>query len=106
MSDYHNQSFGERNYGIIRSLLESSSHKSLRHEGIVFIGEFLGTFGFLYTGFMVAQISLMPDPDRSGDVAGIDKAELLMIALGFGFGLFVNAFVWFRVSGAAFKYDY
>lgn len=103
LRDYHDQPFSERNYGAIRGLFESPSRKILRHEGIAFIGEFLGTFGFLFGGMMIGQMASLQPRGKTPFVDDIDKARLVMIAFGFGLSLMANVFIWFRVTGGQFK---
>lgn len=103
LRDYHDQPFSERNYGAIRGLFETPTRKIIRHEGIAFLGEFIGTFSFLYMAFMVAQIISTHRPNVKVDPEFVDKAALVMVAFGFGMGLMVNVFIWFRVSGGQFN---
>ncbi|KAH8674487.1 aquaporin-like protein [Tricladium varicosporioides] len=66
------------------------------------IGEFVGTFMFLFIAFISA--ATVNQPNTNGEVpSSPDPARVLFIALGFGFGLAVNAWVFFRVSGSAFN---
>ena len=97
LRDYHDQKFADRNYGLIRGLFESPARKIIRHEVIAFVGELIGTFSFLVMAFMVAQIAVTTNHALKPDAENIDKAKLLMIAFGFGLGLMVNVFIWFRV---------
>ncbi|ODV60407.1 aquaporin [Ascoidea rubescens DSM 1968] len=78
---------------------------SLRNYLVVIIGEFCGTFIFLWTAFMIAQIAnhdiilnSMLDVER-----GSSPAQLIMISFGFGFGVMVSVFLFFRVSGGNFN---
>lgn len=102
--DYREQPFSERNYGAIRGLFESPSRKILRHEGIAFIGEFLGTFGFLFGGMMIGQIASIVPKGTILPADSVDRARLVMIAFGFGLSLVANVFIWYRVTGGQFKY--
>lgn len=97
LRDYHDQPFNDRNYGVIRGLYESSPRKIFRHEGIAFVGELIGTFSFLFMAFMTAQIALTANAAVKSDPETIDKAKLVMVAFGFGLGLMVNVFIWYRV---------
>jgi aquaporin related protein len=101
--DYHDQKFLDRNYGRIRSMFESPARRVIRHEGIAFIGEFLGTFGFLFMAYLIAQIALTPDPAVETSSTAINHAKLIMVSFGFGLALMTNIFIWFRVCGAAFN---
>lgn len=103
LRDYHDQPFAERNYGAIRGLFETPARKIIRHEGIAFIGEFLGTFSFLYMAFMSAQVISTKGPHVKDDPEYVDKPALIMVAFGFGMALMVNVFIWFRVSGGQFN---
>lgn len=103
LRDYHDQPFLERNYGAIRGLFESPTRRTLRHEGIAFLGEFIGTFSFLFMGLMIAQIACTKNSKVVDNPENIDKSKLLMISFGFGISLMVQVFIWFRVTGGQFK---
>lgn len=65
------------------------------------IGEFLGTFLFLFFAFAGAQVA-----NEASAAIGEEKPSagtLLYIALAFGFSLAVNAWVFFRISGGLFN---
>lgn len=63
---------------------------------IAFLGEFFGTFVFLWTAFVIAQIA---NQDPTIPTVGSNPGQLIMISLGFGFGVMVPVFMFFRVSG-------
>ncbi|KIW04086.1 uncharacterized protein PV09_04903 [Verruconis gallopava] len=72
-----------------------------RNEVVAFLGEFVGTFLFLFFAFagtqvanMVSVLNLNMKPDIS---------ILLYISLSFGFSLTVNVWVFFRISGGLFN---
>ncbi|KAF2132403.1 aquaporin [Dothidotthia symphoricarpi CBS 119687] len=70
----------------------------IRHLVIACIGEFVGTFLFLffaYTGTQVANNLLGDNPMNVG--------TLIYISLSFGFSLMVNVWVFFRISGGLFN---
>lgn len=67
-----------------------------RNHLIAFLGEFFGTFIFLWTAFVIAQIA---NQDPTIPTKGSDPMQLIMIAFGFGFGVMVGVFMFFRVSG-------
>lgn len=63
---------------------------------IAALGEFFGTFIFLWTAFVIAQIA---NQDPNVKKGGSDPQQLIMISFGFGFGVMVGVFLFFRVSG-------
>ncbi|ODV82133.1 aquaporin [Suhomyces tanzawaensis NRRL Y-17324] len=63
---------------------------------IAVLGEFFGTFIFLWTAFMIAQIA---NQDPNIPENGSDPSQIIMISFGFGFGVMVGVFMMFRVSG-------
>ncbi|KAL7663452.1 hypothetical protein ABC855_g4183 [[Candida] zeylanoides] len=69
-----------------------------RNHSIAIFGEFFGTFIFLWTAFMIAQIANQ-DPTIPKPGGGSDPMQLIMISFGFGFGVMVAVFIFFRVSG-------
>lgn len=75
---------------------------------VAIIGEFVGTFFFLFLAFTGAQTAnVSSNPNTGGTV--ITEApqktpsQLLYTALAFGFSLAVNAWVFFRISGGLFN---
>ena len=75
---------------------------------VAFIGEFAGTFFFLFFAFSGAQTSNVSSNPNNGTTV-ITKAlqatpsQLLYTALAFGFSLAVNVWVYFRISGGLFN---
>lgn len=68
---------------------------------------FVGTFLFLFFAFAATQVanaSSAGGSEEDGGLAQVPNASALTyIALGFGFSLAVNAWVFFRVSGGLFN---
>jgi aquaporin rerated protein, other eukaryote len=71
----------------------------LRNHLIAMIGEFVGTFLFLFFAFSATQVANM----STEGAAGISMSAALYISLAFGFSLAVNAWVFFRISGGLFN---
>ncbi|KAL1656782.1 Aquaporin-1 [Didymella pomorum] len=69
-----------------------------RHLLISFLGEFIGTFLFLFFGFAATQTANNLLGNRPMDIQ-----SLMYISLAFGFSLAVNVWVFFRVSGGLFN---
>lgn len=75
----------------------------IRNHIIAAVGEFVGTFLFLFCAFAATQVanaaqSGADDGDKS--ISNIpNTGTLIYIALAFGFSLAVNAWVFFRISG-------
>ncbi|EGV65475.1 Aquaporin-1 [Yamadazyma tenuis] len=69
---------------------------ALKNHGIAILGEFFGTFIFLWTAFVIAQIA---NQDPTIPTVGSNPSQLIMISFGFGFGVMVGVFMFFRVSG-------
>jgi len=72
------------------------------------LGEFCGTFLFLFFAFSATQVANAATSTEGNDPSGqISQAPntsaLLYIALAFGFSLAVNAWVFFRISGGLFN---
>ena len=65
---------------------------------IGFLGEFIGTFLFLFFAFAATQTA---NNLRGG--RGMDIHSLMYISLAFGFSLAVNVWVFFRISGGLFN---
>ncbi|KAK3952687.1 aquaporin-like protein [Pseudoneurospora amorphoporcata] len=64
------------------------------------IGEFVGTFLFLFFAFAATQVANTA-PANAGGLPS--TSNLLYIALAFGFSLMVNVWAFFRVTGGAFN---
>ncbi len=71
------------------------------------MGEFVGTFMFLFFAFAGTQVANIGAGDSTnsttGSPTGVNPTTLLYIALSFGFSLMVNAWVFFRISGGLFN---
>ncbi|KAB2569374.1 Aquaporin-1, partial [Lasiodiplodia theobromae] len=75
---------------------------SVRNHFIAMLGEFVGTFMFLFFAFSATQIA--NNSASSSSTTGIpNTSDLLYVALGFGFSLAVNVWAFFRISGGLFN---
>ena len=72
----------------------------IRHLIVSMLGEFVGTFLFLFFAFAGTQVANTP-AGKAG--AAPNPATLLYIALAFGFSLAVNVWIFFRISGGLFN---
>jgi hypothetical protein len=72
----------------------------VRNMFIVMLGEFVGTYLFLFFALAATQVA-NSFPTVAG--AGPNIAALLYISLAFGFSLAVNVWVFFRISGGLFN---
>ncbi|GAB7351910.1 hypothetical protein MBLNU459_g2452t1 [Dothideomycetes sp. NU459] len=79
----------------------------IRNHFIAMMGEFVGTFLFLFLAFSATQVANTSTSDSGGSDGGITQAPntsaLLYISLAFGFSLAVNAWVFFRITGGLFN---
>lgn len=75
--------------------MASDGSSPVRNHIIAFIGEFVGTFMFLFTAFAATQVATEEDD--------VEIENLLYIAGAFGAAVTVNAWIFFRVSGSAFN---
>lgn len=75
---------------------------TLRNHIIAMMGEFCGTFLFLFFGFSGAQIAVMAT-QASSPAEAVAKApnttNLLYISMAFGSSLAVNVWAVYRISG-------
>lgn len=78
-----------------------------RNHFVAMVGEFIGTFLFLFFAFAGTQVANTPQTttgSQSTDLPqGPDPSQLLYISLCFGFSLAVNAWVFYRISGGLFN---
>ena len=75
----------------------------VRNHFVAMMGEFAGTFLFLFFAFSATQVanaSAAGAGTQDGSLSQVPNAgTLLYISLAFGFSLAVNAWVFFRISG-------
>ncbi|PKY05690.1 aquaporin [Aspergillus campestris IBT 28561] len=71
-----------------------------RYSFVAAVGEFVGTFMFLFFSFAGTQVSQTPKPP---DGSPPDTQNLLYSALSFGFSLMVNVWAFYRVTGGLFN---
>ncbi|RDW82585.1 aquaporin [Coleophoma cylindrospora] len=76
--------------------------KRIQNHGVAFLGEFVGTFLFLFFAFAGTQTANQPST-QTANVTGPDLTQLLYISLIFGFSLAINVWVFFRISGGLFN---
>lgn len=69
-----------------------------RHLLVACIGEFVGTFLFLFFAFAATQVA-----NNLLGKSPMNLGTLLYIALAFGFSLAVNVWIFFRISGGLFN---
>ncbi|KAK5113167.1 hypothetical protein LTR85_010985 [Meristemomyces frigidus] len=78
-----------------------------RNHFIAMMGEFAGTFLFLFFAFAATQVANAANSGAAtsdGSLSQVPNANTLMyISLAFGFSLAVNAWVFFRISGGLFN---
>lgn len=72
-------------------------NETIKNHFIAVYGEFCGTFMFLWSAFVIAQIA---NQDTSVSEPGSHPSQLIMIALGFGVSVGVAVAIFYRVSGA------
>lgn len=71
-----------------------------RNNLVAGVGEFVGTFLFLFFSFAGTQVANTPKP---ADGALPNTSNLLYSALCFGFSLMVNVWAFYRVTGGLFN---
>ena len=78
------------------------------HDAIACIGEFTGTFMFLFLSLGGAKTAIMAQHDYlvstgQSNVLVTDPQTLVYISLSFGLSLVVTAWIFFRISGSLFN---
>ena len=78
---------------------------NVRNHAVAMLGEFVGTMMFLFFGLAAGQIANgKPDTiNRTGPQSASSLLQLIFISSGFGVGLAVNVWIFFRVSGGMFN---
>ncbi|KAL8283160.1 hypothetical protein RQP46_005938 [Phenoliferia psychrophenolica] len=79
------------------------TRNELRYDCLACFGELVGTFLFLYLSFTSAQSAVYSGPLDNASTTTKDNQTILFIALSFGMSLLVTAWVFFRITGAAFN---
>ena len=72
----------------------------MRYNLLCVMGEFVGTFMFLFFSFAGTQVANTPMP-AAGSLP--NTSNLLYSSLAFGFSLTVNVWAFFRVTGGLFN---
>ncbi|TGO82825.1 hypothetical protein BPOR_0750g00020 [Botrytis porri] len=75
----------------------------LKNHFIAFLGEFVGTFLFLFFAYGGTQTANQTSQRNTAIVASPDINQLMYIALIFGYSLTVNVWIFFRISGGLFN---
>ncbi|KAH8689984.1 aquaporin-like protein [Talaromyces proteolyticus] len=71
-----------------------------RNNAVAALGEFVGTFLFLFWSFAGTQISNTPMPPAGSNP---NPSALLYASLAFGFSLTVNVWAFYRITGGLFN---
>lgn len=71
-----------------------------RNNIVATVGEFVGTFLFLFFSFAGAQIANTPQPEAG---APPNHAALILVSLAFGVSLTANVWAFYRVTGGLFN---
>ncbi|KAL2166112.1 hypothetical protein VTG60DRAFT_3273 [Thermothelomyces hinnuleus] len=76
-----------------------------RNSIVAALGEFVGTFLFLFFSFAGTQIANTPPPTPSAgsDTPLPNTSNLMFIALAFGLSLMANVWAFYRVTGGLFN---
>lgn len=88
-----------------RSQYISWMSDGLRHHAVAMLGEFVGTFLFLFFGLVAAQTA-NNKPDtllRINSLTDPSLLQLIYISMGFGISLAANVFLFYRISGGMFN---
>ncbi|PQE09012.1 hypothetical protein CJF32_00002603 [Rutstroemia sp. NJR-2017a WRK4] len=83
--------------------MKRNSTGSLKNHFVAALGEFVGTFLFLFFAYGGTQTANQPIQRSIATSATPDLNQLLYISLVFGFSLAINVWIFFRVSGGLFN---
>ncbi|KAK7523164.1 aquaporin-like protein [Phyllosticta citriasiana] len=80
-------------------------NSSAKNHFVACLGEFIGTFLFLFFAFAGATTASLANPKdpTTGDPIAFNPAVYIYIAFVFGFSLLVNAWIFYRISGSLFN---
>lgn len=73
----------------------------IKNHFVAFLGEFIGTFLFLFFAFGGTQTAASASGVERITVPNV--SQLVYVALVFGFSLAINVWVFFRISGGMFN---
>lgn len=76
---------------------------TIKNHVVASLGEFVGTFLFLFFAFAGTQTANQPSPTQTSADVGPNLTKLLYISLIFGFSLAINVWIFFRISGGLFN---
>src|SRR4051812_5920253 len=76
---------------------------SLKNHFVAALGEFVGTFLFLFFAYGGTQTANQLIQRSTSTNATPDLNQLLYISLVFGFSLAINVWIFFRISGGLFN---
>ena|SRR5947207_10912915 len=68
-----------------------------RNEFVAFLGEFSGTFMFMFMAFAATQAA------NTLSAGPVSSSNLLYISLAFGFSLGINVWAFYRITGGLFN---
>ena len=80
----------------------AADSSAIRGHFVAAVGEFVGTFLFLFTAYLGHAMSVTFAPD-SGPGGSNSSQTVVFIALSYGFSLLVAAWILYRVSGGLFN---
>ncbi|KAL7417982.1 aquaporin-like protein [Mrakia frigida] len=88
-----------------RQNVSAATRLNRRKHFIAVLGEFVGTFLFLFFAFGGTNVANTPSEDTSAGSTNVTvhTSQLLYISLSFGISLAVTAWVFFRISGGLFN---
>ncbi|EFR01215.1 aquaporin-1 [Nannizzia gypsea CBS 118893] len=88
--------------GPLPSLFTSESNDSFKKSSVATLGEFVGTFMFLFLSYAGCQIANMSvDPQNAGPEP--NPTVLIYISLSFATALAINVWVFYRITGGMFN---
>lgn len=92
---YHfKRRFGFPNTGAIMGFLPDS----ILHDMVAVLGEFVGTFLFLFFAYAGCQVANDPS-ERNGLPVEANTLRIIYIGLSFAVSLAINCWLFYRVSG-------
>lgn len=89
-------------YGLVQPK-STAEISEMRKHFVAAVGEFVGTFLFLFMAYLGHAMCVQTAPNNASDGQGNSNQTIICISLSYGMSLLVAAWILYRVSGGLFN---